>query len=247
MFQFLSRRFASAPVLPETPVRPEDRVYAVGDIHGRADLLVRLLERIGEDLAPFHGPATLVFLGDYVDRGDDSKTVLDLLVGFADRSPVTTVFLRGNHEEMLLDYLARPRADCGWLRHGGLETLASYGVSPKGEPEAVRDRLRDQMGGHVAFLEGLSLTYRSGNLLCVHAAAQPDLPANDQPRETVLWGSSEFHRRPRRDGVWVAHGHTIVSTPHCIEGRIAVDTGACYTGTLSAARIENGQIDFLTS
>lgn len=246
MLQFLSRRLSTAPAAPSAPVQPDGRVYAVGDVHGRADLLVRLLERIGGDLDRSEQPSTVVFLGDYVDRGDDSRTVLDLLIGFAARAPMPTVFLRGNHEEMLLDWLAEPRAECGWLRHGGRETLASYGISPLGEPKAVRDRLVRAMGDHLGFLERLELTWQSGNLLCVHAAAEPDMGPDEQPEDAVLWGCPDFLRRPRRDGLWVVHGHTIVSRPECVGGRIAVDTGACYTGTLTAARIQDGQVDFLT-
>lgn len=252
MLRFLSRRRASGGEKAFTPIESDGLVYAVGDIHGRVDLLERLLTRIAEDLAGHGGPAEIVFLGDYVDRGDDSRKVLDVLNEMADLSDARPVFLMGNHEQMLLEFLRDPTRGARWIRYGGLQTLMSYGVggaTAQGEAEfeKLRDRLAEAMAHHVPFLERLSLKHRSGNVLFVHAAADPQLPPEDQEPETLLWGCPSFDRVQRTDGLWVVHGHTIVSKPRTDAGRVSIDTGAYYSGQLTAARIEGKKLDFLTS
>lgn len=253
MLGFLSRKRSSGGAGSfAVPVQSDGLVYAIGDIHGRVDLLERLLTRIGADLKQHDGPAELVFLGDYVDRGDDSRLVLDVMTELSGMSEARPVFLMGNHEQMLLEFLRDPDRGARWLRHGGLQTLMSYGVGTRGvqkdtDFEALRDALAEAMGAHVGFLERLSLTHRSGNVLFVHAAADPALPAGDQEQETLLWGCDSFMRTPRQDGVWVVHGHTVVSRPRTEQGRISIDTGAYYSGQLTAARIEGERLEFLTN
>lgn len=244
----LSRRRSGKPDGTFPPPTAPGLVYAVGDIHGRADLLEALLERIAEDRQ--QRPAATVFLGDYVDRGEQSRAVLDILTGRA-RQDEDAVFLMGNHEQMLLDFVAEPGSGRDWLVHGGLQTLASYGVALPAEPEGlahVRDRLVEAMGPHLAFLrDRLRLAHRRGNVLFVHAAADPGLPPNRQPPETLLWGAPAFAGRARDDGIWVVHGHTVVSAPHGRDGRIAIDTGAYFSGRLTAARLEGGTLGFLST
>lgn len=228
-------------------------VYAVGDVHGRADLLAMLLDRIDADREMRGGRGGIVFLGDYVDRGDQSREVLELLlerVGEA-RPPV---FLMGNHERMLLDFVEDPEAGRRWLRFGGLQTLMSYGVGGVGgggggaDLTPVRDRLIEAMGPHLDFLRTrLALSHRSGNVLFVHAAADPRVPPERQEQEVLLWGAPDFESRARQDGLWVVHGHTVVSEPRSAGGRVAVDTGAYFSGRLSAARIDGETLDFITT
>lgn len=255
VLNFLRRRKAAAARAPfAAPLRSESLVFAVGDIHGRADLLRKLLERIDAEMADHDGPAELVFLGDYVDRGDHSREVLDLLTERAGRDAERPpVFLMGNHERMLLDFVREPESGRKWLRFGGLQTLMSYGVRGLGsigegsDLGPVREKLVEEMGPHLAFLEGLSLSHRNGNVLFVHAAADPAMPPDLQEPETLLWGSPSFLRQPREDSIWVVHGHTVVDEPQAEDGRIAVDTGAYFSGRLTAARIEGDQLRFVTS
>ena len=253
MFAKLFRRRADtaqpAPSFDANPA-PAGPVMAIGDIHGRADLLERLLDRIaGEDPA-----SPLVFLGDYVDRGEQSAVVLRRLAGLADQWSGPVVCLMGNHERMMLDFLETPETSAArWMRSGGLQALASFAVGGMTEnpgPEDARaaaDRLRDAMGDDLlAWLAGLALQHASGNVHFVHAAADPDLPMSLQPPRTLLWGHPAFATTPRGDGQFVVHGHTVVDSPEISAGRVAIDTGAWFTGRLTAARITPGAIGFLT-
>lgn len=234
----------------QEPVQPEHPFVAIGDVHGRADLLLEIDRLISERCPNW----PVVFLGDYVDRGEDSREVLKLLMSVpADREPPVTC-LMGNHERMVLDFLDNPaRKAARWLRNGGLQTLASFGLAPpRGEGagadawEDLRDGLADAMGEDmIAWLQARPLTWHSGNVWAVHAAADPDIPMTEQTEFTLLWGHPEFTRRPRTDGQWVVHGHTIVQAPQVHEGRIAVDTGAYATGRLSAALISPDGVTFV--
>ncbi|PWJ12880.1 metallophosphoesterase family protein [Jannaschia seohaensis] len=221
--------------MPDHPA-PERPVYAVGDLHGRADLLAEMLALIEADAAG--GPeAVTVFLGDYVDRGPDARATLDALRAL---DPARTVCLMGNHERMLLDALDRPgeRGD-RWLTHGGMETLASYGLGALFDPEEIAMRLRAALPpGTEAWLRGLPATWRSGDVVCVHAALDPVLALDAQDPRVLLWGRPP--RRARRDGLWVVHGHTVVDAPELAGRRVAVDTGAWASGRLTAAAIFPG-------
>ncbi|TMV05608.1 serine/threonine protein phosphatase [Ruegeria sediminis] len=236
---WLARLSGRSPAFP--PVAPEHPFYLIGDIHGRADLLDRALKRLEAD-------HPVVFVGDYIDRGEDSAGVLRALI---DRP--NAHFLKGNHEEMLLSFLGDPITHGPrWLRYGGLQTLASYGVAgvtetSKGpELEAVRDALTRAMGPEQIFwLRTLPLTYRSGNVAVVHAGADPRLDPDSQDSGNLIWGHKDFGRVPRRDGLWIAHGHTIVDEPVAERGIISVDTGAYATGRLSVAAIREGGVEFL--
>ncbi len=236
-----------APVPPfDAPLRPDEPLALIGDVHGCDLLLARLLEDI-ETLVPDH---RVVVLGDMIDRGDDSAAVLRRLMALPG-----SVCLRGNHEDMLLRYLDEPeRAGRGWLRNGGLQTVASFGVpglSLGAGPEALRDaaeRLRDAMGQDMlAWLRGLPLSWRSGNVLATHAGADPRRSPEDQDETVLLWGHPRFEAEPRRDGVWVVHGHVIRPDPSAEGGRIAVDTGAYATGRLTMAIIRPGAGEFVTT
>lgn len=213
------------------PPAPDRPVWAIGDVHGRADLLDRLLELI----RPTPGEL-VVTLGDYVDRGPESRSVIERLAGRAD-----TLSLMGNHEAMLVDFLDAPET-CGplWLRNGGGATLASYDVA-EDSFEATAGALRAALGSTEAWLRALPRLWRSGNLIAVHAALDPARPPERQDPTTLVWGHPAFDRTARRDGVWVVHGHRIVPEPLVRSGRISIDTGAFATGRLTAARIAAGE------
>lgn len=248
----LLRRRAASPVF-DAPIEIDRPTYAVGDIHGRHDLLIALLERIADDAAR-HGfeDARLVFLGDYVDRGEESAQVLATLGALARDGGDSVALLRGNHEQMLLDFIADPAAGGPrWLSNGGLQTLMSYGVGglgPASDPQALTDaaaRLAQAMGPDLDLLRLTPDSALFGRVLFAHAGADPALPPERQEARALLWGAPGFRRTPRADGLWVAHGHWVVDEPSAEQGRIALDTGAWFSGRLTAARIAQGEVAFL--
>lgn len=225
------------------------RCYAVGDIHGRADLLSKLLLEIQHDAENAEASKEIVFLGDYVDRGENSAGVLSCLQDLTQDMGASITCLMGNHEKMLLDFLDRP-AERGrqWLRNGGLQTLASFNVgglteiSGKESLTVAAEKLRSALGSNLElWLRTLPLTYANGNLVCVHAAADPGAAIDMQKQSTLQWGHPDFFERPRNDGLWVAHGHTIIKEPTVKNGRISIDTGAYYSGRLTAAVLAPGE------
>ncbi len=238
---FFKRIFGKADSFP--PVKPDQSLFVIGDVHGRQDLLERLLDKAGAD-------DQIICVGDYVDRGDHSAGVLKVL-----QSRPDVLCLKGNHEEMLLSFIKNPgSAGARWLRYGGLQTIASYGVAGINERskdedlEKARDNLVEAMGQEIIdWLEQLKLWYKSGNVAIVHAAANPQMPIDQQTNSTLLWGHPEFDRTARTDGQWVVHGHTIVDQAMAEHGRISVDTGAYATGRLTAARITDGSVDFIAA
>lgn len=233
--------------MPLGEPRPEKTVFVIGDIHGRADLLATLLERIEDGVQ-------VVTVGDYIDRGEDSKPVLECLMSCQSAEPDTFACLMGNHEKMLLDFIDRPtERGPRWLRNGGLQTLASFGVGGVTEGSdpaalmAARDAFQDALGPEMErWLRSLPLQWHSGNLWVVHAAMDPDRAPEEQEDRTLIWGSGAFMQQPRKDGLWVAHGHVVVDQPQVLASRIAVDTGAYFSGRLTAARIDpDGGVGFL--
>lgn len=225
---------------PMPPIAPDTPFQAVGDIHGRADLLERLLEKLDPALQT-------VFVGDYVDRGEESAQVLTRL------KDSDAICLKGNHEQMMLDFLDAPeRRGPLWLHNGGLQTLASFGVGlAESTPEALgqaRDALHEAMGKELRdWLRALPLDWQTGNVAVVHAGADPALPIDDQAPDTLIWGHPEFDSVQRADGIWVVHGHTIVGGPSAEDGRVSIDTGAFATGRLTAATVTAGDVSFLTA
>jgi serine/threonine protein phosphatase 1 len=225
---------------PEVPISTSEPVCIIGDIHGRHDLLINLLHRVD-------GLGRIVLVGDYIDRGEHSAAVIDLLMDQPDN-----VCLKGNHEAMCLAFLDDPlRYGDRWMRNGGLQTLASFGVGGIAEGDGLarmRDGLARVMGEErINWLRGLSTHWASGNLVVTHAGADPSRRIDEQEERTLLWGHADFLTKPRSDGLWVAHGHVIVDQPSCSDGRIAVDTGAYATGRLTAAVIKEGQTTFTST
>ena len=237
----------------DAPLAPGRRIYAVGDIHGRADLLRGLMDRILADCRDCNGAPEVVFLGDCIDRGEDSRAVLELLVDIERRRDITPIFLMGNHERMLLDFFAMPEYGARWLHNGGLPTLASYGVSipdaamDVGELERIRVDLASAMGRHLAFIERMVLRHRRGNVFFAHAGANPARGPLDQSEDSLLWGHPRFCDTPREDGFWVVHGHIVVEEPTAEQGRISVDTGAYFSDRLTAARIDDDEAVFISA
>ncbi|WP_420326845.1 metallophosphoesterase [Mameliella sp.] len=238
--------------LSQKPLRPETPFFAVGDVHGCDRLLDRLLNRLDKMR---HPEALLVMVGDYVDRGEETSRVLRRIRVLSEGAGDLMHCIMGNHEKMLLDTLDDPVANGPrWLRHGGLQTLASYRVPPVlgQRPEAewleMRDRLAEALGDStIDWLRGLPLTWQTGNVVVVHAGADPALPIADQERGNFLWGHPDFRRTPRVDGLWVVHGHTITEAPKVDQGRIPTDTGAYATGVLSAALVEEEVVTYVSA
>lgn len=221
------------------------RVYAVGDIHGRYDLLRLLLDRIDEDRARL-GDGQLVFLGDYVDRGTDSRQVIETLAaGHAEQG---WICLKGNHEAMMLDVLDGHRPWDVWLANGGVETLFSYGISSREYVVARRfEDLREATLAavpphHLVFLRALPVSHRVGDYFFCHAGIRPGVPLDRQDPEDLLWIRDMFIDSELLHGCRVVHGHTPTMEPEIRPNRINVDTGAYLTNRLSCAVIEADQV-----
>lgn len=249
------RAEAKAPppnLLPD----PGERLYVIGDIHGRNDLLDAMLERMIRNARAQRDQraSILVFLGDYIDRGDHSREVLvRIQQEIADPSApwARVVCLRGNHEAALLSFLEDAARGSAWLGYGGKQTLASYGVPvPLGrnpgraQLEDTAAILRARMGTHVRFLESTERFLRSGDVWCSHSGLDPDCAptAEAQSDDALLWGRSDFLERGPPPGVRAVHGHWDQPQEVVTPQRIGLDTGAYYTGCLTGARLDTGTL-----
>ena len=227
------------------------RAYAVGDIHGRLDLLDQLLAEIHAQLArrPAH-KVLLVFVGDLIDRGPNSAEVIERLRTYR-RDGVKTMFLLGNHEEVLLRILGgEPELITKWRWFGGAECLKSYGVDPsqltgRSEQEAleiVRNAIPKE---HKEFLESFVDTCRFGDYLFVHAGIRPGVEVDQQSQTDLRWIREPFLLDDTDHGFVVVHGHTISPEVELMPNRIGIDTGAYRTGVLTALAIEGSRTWFL--
>lgn len=240
----LSKRSFDAIIEPTTPF------YAIGDIHGCEHLLIQLLEKLLQD-----DQAQLVFVGDYVDRGEGSAQVIELLFEMTTHTHPQTVCLAGNHEDMMINFINSPKQHGSrWLRYGGLQTLASYGISgitatSSGDIlQEARNELVEKMGDPIlTWLQNLPKYWLNGNVAVVHAGADPDLPIESQQAHILKWGHEAFHKQSRTDGIWVVHGHNIVDEAKIESGRIAIDTGAYVTNQLTAVYIDSEIVRFIQS
>lgn len=225
------------------------RVYAVGDIHGRADLLLDLVERIDEDVQrrPIEHVVE-VYLGDYIDRGDDSKIVIDILCRrLVQRNAVC---LRGNHEVLLEEFLKDSDVVHAWIKLGALHTITSYGVPLAAGTQAVAPDLQEAFRRvfprtHMLFLQCLRDVYRCGDYLFVHAGIRPGVPLDQQVQDDLVWIRDEFLSSTVDHGWTVVHGHTPVTHPQVLSNRINIDTGAVFSGTLTCLMLEGASISFL--
>lgn len=210
------------------------RIYAVGDIHGRLDLLLSIEAQIREDLKARPTEAPLVcYLGDYVDRGPTSAGVIEYLATGA-RDDLMRIFLKGNHEDRLLAFLRDPVTHGPkLLSFGGREALASYGL-PQDLMEAedwhaLRSAFASALPeAHVAFLNSLSLAFRWRDFLFVHAGVNPERPLNDQDAHDLMWIREPFLSSDGDYGMRVVHGHVIETVPVVRGNRIGLDTGCGF-------------------
>jgi serine/threonine protein phosphatase 1 len=226
------------------------RIYAVGDIHGRADLLDGVLERIDADLAT--NPFSLgieVYLGDYIDRGPASREVIDRLV--ARNRTYRAVFLKGNHETFLTGFTINPPLLEEWQRLGGFETLMSYGIAPQintnADAQATLAAAFDQAlpDSHRQFLGHLKSSFTCGDFFFVHAGVRPGIPLPKQREEDLLWIRRDFLLCEEEFSKIIVHGHTPVAEPDIRPNRINIDTGAYATGRLTCLKLEEDRIDFI--
>ena len=227
-------------------------LYAVGDIHGRLDLLERLHDLITADAAGLAAARkVLVYLGDYVDRGPESRAVVDLLIE-APLEGLEPVHLLGNHEAFLLTFLADPDEVRVWFMNGGDATLRSYGVDPwaepgpEGRPATLHAAFVDALPeAHRAFYSSLQLSHEEGDYLFVHAGVRPGIPLDAQDPEDLIWIRGEFLESGADHGKIVVHGHTPMGEPQVCANRIGIDTGACYGGHLTALVLHGTERRFL--
>lgn len=243
---------SAAPASQAGHLPPGIRIYAVGDIHGRLDLLDRLLARIAadQDADPAAAPV-LVCLGDYVDRGTDSAGVLARLAGGPLPGPVADMarrFIKGNHDEMMLRFLAGLDDGWNWLSNGGGATLDSYGVTAAGRPENLRRALAAALpAAQRRFLETLESHVRIGGYYLTHAGVRPGVALEDQSPEDLMWIRDAFLASDADFGAVVVHGHTPTPAPVSRANRIGVDTQAWASGTLTAAVLEGHKRRFLNT
>lgn len=229
---------------------PQLRFYAVGDIHGRLDLLEKVNAQIEADLNRRPCARSVrVFLGDYVDRGPHSREVVDCLLALEETCD--TVFILGNHETLLADFVQSPTVLPTWLSLGGLETLISYGIRPPRNPnQADQSRLAAEFAealpvSHLNFIRGLRPCFAFDDVFFVHAGVRPGVPLSKQSLTDLCWIRDDFLLH---DGLFerlVIHGHTPVRTPEIRPNRINIDTGAYATGQLTCMWIEGGRMGFL--
>jgi serine/threonine protein phosphatase 1 len=236
-----SRRVLTAANAPAVPAG--QRVYAIGDIHGRSDLLDRQHLLIDADLEASPAPAfQIVYLGDYIDRGPDSSGVLERLAGRSQRAEVT--LLRGNHEEMLLRFLESESVGTTWRQLGGLETILSYGVSmnrtlaEKGFAGLSEELKKNLPPHHLKHLRRLQASTTIGDYFFCHAGVRPGVPLELQRDQDLIWIRGEFLSSTEDFGKTVVHGHSPTPNPEFKPNRINIDTGAYATGKLTCLVLE---------
>lgn len=227
---------------------PDDSVvYAIGDVHGCADRLDALHAAIVADAATRSAKRrVLVWLGDYVDRGPDSRGVIERLL--APPPGFETVALKGNHEQFLLDFLADPSIGPHWMMNGGAETLASYGIPimdgcyfRADRWDALSRALREALPpAHRRLLDRLRPSHREGDYLFVHAGIRPGTTLDEQELDDLIWIRGEFLFSEADHGAIVVHGHTISDDPQIRPNRIGIDTGAFFSDRLTALVLEGG-------
>lgn len=227
-------------------------VYAIGDIHGRVDLLRELYRRIEQDAEKRDvEKRVIVHLGDYIDRGPNAKEVIGCfctppLNGFERH------WLLGNHEYDMLQFLAGDPAANRWLLNGGRETLQSYGITfgtercGDRELDRLRTALRENLPAeHQRFLNNLGLVYENGDFLFVHAGLRPGVAIEAQSTFDLLWIRGPFLNTTQEFGRIIVHGHSPFRTPQVRHNRIGIDTGAYHTGHLTALVLRGSELSFL--
>jgi serine/threonine protein phosphatase 1 len=227
------------------------RIYAIGDVHGRADLLEQVFSRIDAHMAahPVDKPIQ-VLVGDYIDRGPYSREVLDRLIERSGSNKMV-VSLKGNHETFIPEFVRNPSTFQSWSQMGGLATLMSYGVTPSLNPDApAQKELAMALDAalprsHRLFLAGLKSSFSCGGFFFAHAGVRPGIPLAEQREADLLWIRDEFLLHEERFAKIVVHGHTAVRAVDMRPNRINIDTGAYATGNLSCVIIERNEVDVL--
>ncbi len=247
-----------APIsLPTRSVPEGTLVYAIGDVHGCARHLEKLHERIleGSASAGKFDRRVAIYLGDYVDRGPDSKRVVDILL----EQPLEGFechYLIGNHEAFLLDFLQDAEMGPGWLFNGGVATLQSYGINLDTSAGGlaltvdvladIQERFCEKLPhAHRHFFETLTLSQTEGDYFFVHAGIRPGVALDEQTEDDMIWIRDEFLESSADHGKVIVHGHTISHTPEMRENRMGIDTGAFATGVLTALVLEHHEFDTL--
>lgn len=247
---------ANPPLAGRRPAIPEGlRIYAVGDVHGRLDLLREIEAQIDSDAGSATGKRVIqVMLGDYIDRGPDSYGVIAHLI--ERRRERELVTLRGNHEDYTLGIRHAPDLVLRWCRFGGVETLASYGIDVAEFDEVEEDLacrqivqrfFATQPADHAAFIAKAPLTWRCGDYLFVHAGIRPGIPLSKQSEQDMLWIRHEFLDSDEDFGFVVVHGHTPTTAPVIRPNRIGIDTRAYETGQLTCLVLEGANRRLLTT
>ena len=253
----LQRRSYGPPpgmAAPQATVPVGTVVYAIGDVHGRSDLLARMHQGIEEDAA--RRPAArrvLVYLGDYFSRGTDSRAVVERVLAW--RPPGwEVVTLKGNHEDLILRFLEGDlRTGLHWLDYGGVEALAHYGM-PMADP-AARDeataiellhRLLEALpAAHLQFLRSLPASHREGGYFFAHGGVLPGVPLEAQRERDLVWIRKRFLLSDADHGAVVVHGHCISPEPEVRPNRIGIDTGAYESGILTCLVLDGAERSFL--
>jgi serine/threonine protein phosphatase 1 len=231
------------------------RIYAVGDVHGRADLLETLSSLVARDVARVATPCVTIFLGDYIDRGPASRDVVERLA--TGDWPTPVVGLLGNHEDVCLAFLDDPVDAAAWRHYGALPTLASYGVDVSNAVGAflnekrlpvLRDAFRAALPAHhLAFLQGLKTCTAAGDYFFCHAGVRPGIPLSAQDRGDLIAIREAFLTSEESFGKIVVHGHTPAEEVEIRANRIGIDTGAYATGRLTALVLEAGDRAVITA
>ena len=238
-----SRRKKRPPHLPDGV-----RIYAIGDVHGRADLLEQVFTKIDAHLAahPVLRPVQ-VLIGDYIDRGPASREVLDRLINRTESNEM--VLLKGNHETFIFEFLRDPSVLQSWSQMGGLETLMSYGLNPSFKPDNAAQKelaiaLRAALPkSHLIFLGSLQSSFSCGGFFFVHAGVRPRGPLAKQRDEDLLWIRDDFLLHEGDFGKIIIHGHTPVREIDIRPNRINIDTGAYATGKLTCLVMQGDTIE----
>lgn len=226
------------------------RLYAIGDVHGRHDLLAAMHRRIESELE--HAPGSdwrIIHLGDYVDRGPDSRSVIDFLIETRKRDP-RNIMLAGNHDIGMLEFLAEAEPDGLFVNYGGVQTAQSYGVDLLGDGHwygKAQAIARGHMAlvkavphSHIDFLQSLTFSATFGDFFFCHAGIRPGVPLDRQNQQDLIWIRDAFHDHPGLFSKVIVHGHTPVPEAEVKANRVNVDTLAWKSGTLSALAVNGG-------
>jgi serine/threonine protein phosphatase 1 len=243
---------------PKTPIvaaiADGQVVYAVGDLHGMAGLTKAMIARLLEDARQFpNAKPHLIFLGDYVDKGDHSNEVIAQLIELSRNPDVACTFIKGNHEDALLTFLENPMFGPQWLAYGGGPTLQSYGVNlPSGRItpdswEGLADSFRAALPAeHLTFFRGLPTSLSLGGYFFVHAGIRPGRPLDNQEDGDLMWIRHQFLDDRRALPAVIVHGHSPDLEPYRDHRRIGIDTGAYATGRLSAVRLRGSAVEMIS-